>query len=398
MRETMRWYGPSDPVKLDYIRHAGAVGVVSALHDCPIGQVWPVEKIAKHKARIQNAGLTWDVVESVPVPQEIKTGRAGRDEAIATFISSMRNLAASGVHTICYNFMPVVDWTRTTLSHRMPSGALALGYDHTDFAAYDVYILQRPNADHDYPHDVLAEAQTRAASMSEDDIAALEHIIIAGLPGGQPGFAARNDILERIADFDGISGDEMRENLRIFQDAVSDAASSIGSRICIHPDDPPFPVFGLPRVVSTASDLTNMFSAVPRQENGLTLCTGSLGANEKNDCVAMAKEHADRTHFLHLRNVEKTREKTFHESDHLDGDVDMIAVIQTMLQEETRRKKDGREDAEIPIRPDHGHLMMHELDADNQSNPGYSAIGRMRGLAEIRGVARTFAKISASEA
>ncbi len=386
MLQSWRWYGPDDPVLLDHVRQAGARGVVTALHDIYDGQVWPPADIARRKTEIERGGLSWMVVESIPVHPAIKLGTPGAADPIACYAQTIRNLADAGIRTICYNFMPVVDWVRTDLRYPAPNGGLALRFDAIDFAAYDLFVLGRAGAAQSYGDDVVREAEARMAALSEATIAALEQTIIAGLPGSELSHD-RASIRDAIADYAAIDDARLRANLIAFLEAVVPVAESVGARLCIHPDDPPFSLFGLPRVVSRAEDFHAIFDAIPSPANGMTLCTGSLAARGDNDLPSMVRMFADRIHFAHLRSVRRQANGSFFESDHLDGDVDMIAVVSLLLEEECRRKKDGRPDWEIPMRPDHGHLLLDDM--HKQTNPGYSAIGRLKGLAELRGVIRT---------
>ncbi|MCC5973401.1 MAG: mannonate dehydratase [Rubellimicrobium sp.] len=383
MEQTWRWFGPNDPVSLAHVRQAGATGVVSALHQHYRGEVWPEADIAERKAMIEGAGLRWSVVESIPVPNAIKLGGPDAAEAIAAFTETMRRLARAGVRTICYNFMPVVDWTRTELRHPMPSGGLALRFDMVGFVAYDVFVLERPGAAGDYPADLLSKAQDYVSGLSADQIARLESTIIAGLPGSEDSHD-RAGIAAVIARYADTGPEDLRANLTAFHKAIIPVAQEHGLRMCIHPDDPPFPLFGLPRVVSTRDDYQALFDAVPEVENGITFCTGSLGARRDNNLPAMLEAFADRVHFVHLRNVTTEEDGSFVEDDHLAGDTDMVTILRNLLAEEARRRAEGRGDAEIPFRPDHGHLLLD--DQDKQTQPGYSAIGRLKGLAELRGV------------
>jgi mannonate dehydratase len=383
MEQTWRWFGPNDPVPLAHVRQAGATGVVSALHDHYRGEVWPEEGIAARKAEIEAAGLAWSVVESIPVPNAIKLGGEAGREATAAWIETMRRLARAGLRVICYNFMPVVDWTRTASRHPMPSGGLAMRFDWTDFAAYDLFVLGRAGAERDHPPERIAAAERRRAAMTPDEVHVLEHTVIAGLPGAE-GSHDREGVRRLIDEYGDRSPEDVRAALRIFQEVVVPVACELGLRICIHPDDPPFPIFGLPRVVSTADDLRAIFEAVPERENGLTFCTGSLGARDDNDLLALLEEHAGRVHFVHLRNVSTEADGSFVEDDHLKGNADMVRVLASLLVEEARRRSEGREDHRIPFRPDHGHLLLD--DQEKITLPGYSAIGRLKGLAELRGL------------
>lgn len=383
MEQTWRWFGPDDPVPLSHVRQAGATGVVSALHQYYRGEVWPTEAIDQHRREIERAGLRWSVVESIPVPSEIKLGKEWAREPTERFCETMRRVAANGIGTICYNFMPVVDWTRTELRYPMPSGGLALRFDMTAFVAYDLFVLEREGAADDYPSSLVARAEHLVSSLSNDNIASLESIIISGLPGAEATHS-RGGIGNLISRFKDTGPDQLRDNLIHFHKSIVPVAQELGIRLCIHPDDPPFSLFGLPRVVSTSQDLDAIFEAVPEPENGLTFCTGSLGARRDNDLVEILSTHAHRVHFVHLRNVSVEEDGSFVEDDHLSGDCDMVAVIAKLLSEERRRREVGRADHSIPFRPDHGHLLLD--DQLKSAQPGYSAIGRMKGLAELRGV------------
>lgn len=386
MKETWRWFGPNDPVTLDHVKQAGASGIVTALHHRQDGSVWPAEEIAERKAVIEDAGLAWSVVESIPLPDAVKTGGAGAAEAIANFSQSLRHVAAAGVKTVCYNFMPVVDWTRTNLMWRLPTTGYALRFDAVDMAAYDAFILKRRGAEADHRPDVLARARDRAAAMSESEKAELEKTIIAGLPGVAGAVNDRAGFERRLALYDGITADDFRANFRAFLAAVVPVAEEAGARLAVHPDDPPFPLFGLPRIVSTPADARAVLAMVDNPANGLTLCVGSYGSRADNDLAAMARDFAPRIHFAHLRNVTVETDGSFFEDEHLDGGADMVAVVDALMAEERARKAAGRADWEIPMRPDHGHLLAD--DVHKKTNPGYSLVGRLKGLAELRGVAR----------
>lgn len=392
MLETWRWFGPDDPVTCSHIRQAGADGVVTALHDMAPGEVWRPEDIAARKAMIEAAGLEWAVVESIPVHPAIKLGDGRASRYIDAWIETMRNLAAADLPVICYNFMPVVDWTRTELRHPTHRGGLALRFDPVEFAVYDLLILRRAAAEADYEAGTIAAAEARFASMDEAEQQRLESTIIAGLPGSELSHG-REDIRAAIAEYDGLGAAELRANLIAFLERVAPAAEACGARVCLHPDDPPFPIFGLPRVVSTAADYAAVFDAVPSLANGITLCAGSLGSRPDNDVIAIAQAFARRIHFAHLRNVTIEPSGAFFEDDHLEGGVDMVALISLLLQEEARRRAEGRADSLIPMRPDHGHLLLDDI--GKPTNPGYSAIGRLKGLAELRGVARAVSSLSA---
>ena len=391
MEETWRWFGPNDPVTLDHVKQAGASGIVTALHHRQDGSIWPAEEIAERKAVIGGAGLAWSVVESIPLPDIIKIGGAGAAEAIANFSQSLRNVAAAGVKTVCYNFMPVVDWTRTNLMWRLPTTGYALRFDAVDMAAYDAFILKRRGAEADHRPEVLARARDRAATMSESEKAELEKTIIAGLPGVAGAVNDRAGFERRLALYDGITAADFRANYKAFLSAVVPVAEEVGARLAVHPDDPPFPLFGLPRIVSTPADARAVLAMVDRPANGLTLCVGSYGSRADNDLTAMAREFAPRIHFAHLRNVTVEADGSFFEDEHLEGGADMVAVIDALMAEERARKAAGREDWEIPMRPDHGHLLAD--DVHKKTNPGYSLIGRLKGLAELRGVARAIGQL-----
>ncbi|WP_158965402.1 mannonate dehydratase [Paraglaciecola sp. L3A3] len=387
MIETWRWFGPKDTVSLANIKQAGATGVVTSLHHVATGDAWSLDEIMARKNLIEDNDLTWSVVESVPLHNDIKLRTGDYLQHIENYKISIKNLGKAGIASICYNFMPVVDWTRTNLLYSMPNKAKALRFEMSDFAAYDVYILERDNAEQDYAPELLAKAKTRLDAMSEQEKALLEKNIIAGLPGGE-GSYSRDSIRQAIAEFIQLGNEGMRRNLILFLEAIIPTAEEAGVQMCIHPDDPPFSLFGLPRVVSTAEDVRLLTQAVPSRANGLTLCAGSFGARCDNNLVEIAKEFSDIVHFVHLRNVKREPDGSFFESDHLDGDNDMIGLITALLNEQKRRKLEGRADYLIPMRPDHGHLMGEELEQQG-INPGYSFTGRLRGLAELRGVITT---------
>jgi len=394
MQETWRWFGPDDPVSLMKARQAGATGIVTALHHMNQGQVWPVEEIEKRKAEVAAAGLTWSVVESIGVGEEIKTRTGDYRQKIDNYKQSIRNVARSGIKTICYNFMVITDWTRTNLNYRLPDGSYALRYDRLDFAAYDLFVLKRKGAEASYSADEIASARIRYDSLSVDDLALIERNLIDWLPARDFSYT-RDSFRDMLELYAGIGTEDLRANLIEFLREITPVAEEEGARLCIHADDPAFPIFGLPRVMSTANDVRAMFSAVPQEACGLTLCTGSFGSNLGNDLVAMAKEFAPRIHFLHLRNTSHEPDGSFYEADHLAGHTDLIGVAAVMLSEEDRRRRAGRVDAEIPFRPDHGHLMGDDI--SQRSNPGYSFVGRLRGLAELRGVIKTIEAFRAGQ-
>jgi len=383
MQQTWRWFGPDDPVTLEHVVQAGAGGVVTSLHHIPTGEPWPLPEVSARKAMIERAGLTWSVVESIPVHNDLKTRSGNYRQLLENYKTSVRNVGAAGVPVVCYNFMPVVDWTRTSLDYALPNASRALRFEMTDFAAYDVYILQRDNAADDYDPEVLARARARLEKMNEAQRAQLEQNIIAGLPGGE-GSYDREGIRAAIAGFIRLGTDGLRASLFAFLEAVVPVAEEAGVRLCIHPDDPPFSLFGLPRVASTADDARALLAAAPSPNNGLTLCAGSYGARADNDLIAMVREFGPRIHFVHLRNIRREADGSFFESEHLDGDNDMVGLIGALLDEEQRRAEEGRTDR-IPMRPDHGHTLGDEIGASGVK-PGYSFAGRLKGLAELRGV------------
>ncbi len=382
MEHTWRWFGPRDPISLADICQTGATGIVTALHEIPNGEVWPVAAIAERKALIEAAGLSWSVVESIPVHEDIKRGLPGHERYLDNYRQSLRNLAQCGIDVVCYNFMPVLDWTRTQLAHRLPDGGWALRFDQDAFAAFDLCILQRDGADADY-----SAAEIERARRYHDDLDAagreeLVRTLIAGLPGAEEGYSVA-DLRQLLATYAGIDAARLREHLAVFLQAVVPVAEEVGIRLGVHPDDPPRPLLGLPRVVSTAADAQWLLEAVPSPANGLTFCTGSYGVRADNDLVAMARQFASRIHFVHLRATRREEDpRSFHEAHHLDGDVDMVGVIRELVREERRREREGG--ARLPMRPDHGHQLLD--DQGRRTNPGYSLIGRLKGLAELRGV------------
>lgn len=378
MTQTMRWFGPSDPVTLAAIRQAGATGVVTALHDIPNGSVWPRETIAARRGMIADAGLDWSVVESLPVHDDLKTRGPGWDRYIDAYRQSLTHLAAEGITVVTYNFMPLLDWTRTDLAWPLPDGARALRFEWEAVAAYDIHILQRPGAAQDYRPALVDAAARRFAAMDDAARRALEATILAGLPGAEQSFTSAQ-FRDAIAGYAGIDAGVLRDNLIAFLKAVCPHADQLGIRLVVHPDDPPFPIFGLPRVVSTERDVAALFDAVPNASNGLCLCTGSFGVRADNDLPGMVRRLGERIGFLHLRSVDREGgDSAFHEAEHLRGDADMAAVV-AAVHDVSRRE--GRS---IPMRPDHGHQMLDDL--GRRTNPGYSLLGRMRGLAELRGL------------
>lgn len=386
MEQCWRWYGPDDPVTLDHVRQAGATGVVSALHDIYDGRAWPLESILERKRIIEAAGLTWSVVESIPVHNSIKIGSPERLRYVGLYKETIRALAKAGIATICYNFMPVVDWTRTDLAYRLPTTGYALRFDAIDFAAYDLFVLKRGNAEAGYTAARIAEAESRLRELSDEKIGRIERNLIAGLPATERSYN-RDSFREALAEYDAIGPKELRDNLAWFLREIIPVAEQEGVRMCIHPDDPPFSLYGLPRIVSTAEDARFILNAVVSPANGLTFCTGSYGTRADNDIVGMVKEFADRIHFVHLRNITIEDDGSFHEAEHLEGGTDMAHVILALMREEARRRDEGRADWRIPMRPDHGHLLADDI-GKTKINPGYSLIGRLKGLAELRGIMR----------
>ena len=394
MRESWRWFGPDDPVSIDDIRQTGATDIVSALHKVPTGDVWRVDAIREHKSLIEadnkdHSPLIWSVVESIPVHEDIKLGREGCQTYIDSWITSMENLAQCGIKTICYNFMPVIDWTRTDLAYRLSSGAYALRFDQQKFAAFDLFILKRSNAEADYTTVEIAQAKDAYAQMSADERDQLTRNIIAGLPGKMTDSYTLEDFRTALAQYQDIGHDEMRENLYAFLAEVLPNAEACEVKLAIHPDDPPRDMLGLPRIICTADDLDRLFEDQPSPANGITLCVGTYGSRPDNDLPDMARRFASRIHFAHLRGVSRDPDdqRSFYEASHLDSDIDMVGVIRELLTEERQRSQVSDSTAtEIFIRPDHGHQMMDDI--GKSVNPGYSGIGRLKGLAEVRGVIR----------
>jgi mannonate dehydratase len=383
MLESWRWFGPEDPVSLSHARQAGARGVVTALHHIYDSRVWTPDDISERMALVKKAGMVWSVCESIPVQSAIKLRGESWRRYVDAWKQSLANLGKGGIPVVCYNFMPVVDWTRTNLLYPTEAGGFALRFDMIDFAAYDLFVLKRRAAEDSYDAAVVDAARKRLAGMSEDQILTLEKNIIAGLPGGEDSHT-RETIRGHIAAFDELSDDDMRANLVEFLKEIVPVAVENGVRLAIHPDDPPFSLFGLPRVVSQAKDIETILAAVDDRANGITLCAGSYGSRQGNDVVAIARQFADRIHFAHLRNVTKYPDGSFMESEHLAGDVNMVSLISVLRKEERRRGSVGMPDSVIPMRPDHGHLLVD--DQTKTVNPGYSCIGRLKGLAELRGV------------
>jgi len=383
LEQTFRWYGPNDAIALAAIRQTGATGIVNALHQIPCGDVWSLDDIKQRQAIISAAGLTWSVVESVNIHESIKTAGADRDNYIENYIATLKNLSAAGIKTICYNFMPVLDWTRTDLDYRLPNNASALRFYAPALAAFDLYVLEREGAYHDFTPQQQQAAKMFLDGLDIENKTIFINTLMAGLPGTTDVLTV-DEFKQHLNKYEHTDADALKENLAYFLKAIIPDAEKLGVRMCIHPDDPPFPILGLPRVVSTEKDLEDVINACPSPSNGITFCTGSLGAMGDNDLPGIVDRLGQYIHFLHLRNVQREADGSFYEADHLGGSTDMYAVMKNVIIEQKKRYENGREDIAIPMRPDHGHRLLDDF--NYKTFPGYSIIGRLKGLAELRGL------------
>ena len=390
LKKTLRWFGEKDPISLAQIAQTGAKGIVTALHHIPNGEVWSAEEILKTKNNIESHGLTWDVVESLPLHEDIKKGKPSRDKIISNYKESVKNLGKCGIKTICYNFMPVLDWARTSLNYTLENGTEAMYFEADLFATFDIYILERPNALKDYTPNQIAAAKAIFEALTKEDIKAIAYNIIVVTQSFIDGAVGEDEkepikiFLKLLAEYDGIDKNKLRENFAYFLNEVVPTAEAYGVNLAVHPDDPPYPLLGLPRIVSTADDFEWLSKVCPSLNNGITFCTGSLGARKDNKLPEIFEKYADRVHFLHLRSTKILDNGDFFEAGHLDESVNLASVMKVIIAEQIRRKNTGREDYNIPIRPDHGHKMLDDF--NRKSNPGYPLIGRLKGLAELSGL------------